>query len=178
MPPVPISFAVATVDGQPARDAAWIHEQVEQMEALFGPLGVHPEQAAIRAIGAKYAHMESRADRDALVAGSGRASPTCSSSGRSATSTTRRAFVAACTGGIELTPTARYVILAAEAMPAVLAHEMGHYFGNGHSATVDNLMSYNRTGGPVFLDAAQGRVIQAAARQAFASGELVPAARR
>jgi hypothetical protein len=62
-------------------------------------------------------------------------------------------------------------------MPTVLAHEMGHYFGNGHSGTLDNLMSYERTGGPVFLDPAQGRVIQASARQAFASGELIPRAR-
>jgi hypothetical protein len=50
---------------------------------------------------------------------------------------------------------------------------MGHYFGLGHSPVPDNLMSYERTGGPVVLDAAQARIVQASARDAFRSGELV-----
>ncbi len=173
IPKLPLSFAVATVDGQPAQDAAWVDVQVAEMEALFGPLGVHPEKVAVRPIADRFGRIETRADRDALasehrpgvvnifVVG---ALMDVDEPGR-----TRR--------GVHWrnrrSPSTRYVILAADAMTTVLAHEMGHYFGNYHTATMDNLMSYRRSGGPVFLDPAQGRTIQSGARQAFESGELV-----
>jgi hypothetical protein len=173
IPRVPMSFAVATVDGQPARDAAWIDAQVGEMDLLFGPLGVHPQNAGVRPLAARFARVESRADRDALVTdlrpGVVNVFVVGTLMDVDEPGRTRR--------GVHwrnrLRPSTRYVILAADAMPTVLAHEMGHYFGNGHTTTRDNLMSYERSGGPVFLDAAQGRVIVAAARQAFESGELV-----
>ncbi len=173
LPAVPICFGVATDDGQPVRDEAWIDAQVAEMESLFGPLGVHPAKASVRRIDARHAHMESRADRDALAA--------------EVRPGVANVFIVGSLMDVDepprmrrgvhwrnrAHPSTRYVILAAEAMPTVLAHEMGHYFGNGHSGAVDNLMSYQRTGGPVFLDASQQRIIQEAARQAFASGELL-----
>ncbi len=73
------------------------------------------------------------------------------------------------------TPAHRYVIVTAEALPTTLAHELGHYNGLGHSAVVDNLMSYNRTGASVFLHPAQATTVLAFARLAFASGEIAPA---
>ena len=38
-------------------------------------------------------------------------------------------------------------------MPTTLAHELGHFLGNGHAYVKNNLMSYERDGGEVFLDA-------------------------
>jgi hypothetical protein len=55
----------------------------------------------------------------------------------------------------------------------VLAHELGHYFGNAHSQVRDNVMSYERSGGPVFFDPEQGKRIAARARAYVKSGELV-----
>ena len=65
-------------------------------------------------------------------------------------------------------------IVVASAPTTVLAHELGHYFGNPHSHVADNVMSYERTGAPVFFDADQGKRIASKARSYVLSGELVP----
>ncbi len=49
----------------------------------------------------------------------------------------------------------RYVLLSTASFPGVLAHELGHFLGNGHVAVPDNLMSYTRTGAEVFVDDVQ-----------------------
>lgn len=67
----------------------------------------------------------------------------------------------------------RYVIVAASAQPTTLAHELGHFLGNPHSYVKNNLMSYDRDGGKVFLDDAQGQKARKTARALFASKELV-----
>jgi hypothetical protein len=65
----------------------------------------------------------------------------------------------------------------ASAPATVLAHELGHYFGNPHSPVVDNVMSYERSGAAVFFDADQGKRIAAKARAYVRSGELSPVMR-
>ena len=55
---------------------------------------------------------------------------------------------------------------------AVLAHELGHFFGNGHSDVPDNLMSYSRTGGRVFLDETQIDRIHMFSMRFLAAGRL------
>ena len=175
IPKLPMSFAVATVDGRPAQDVAWIDAEVSEMEALFGPLGVHPEKVAVRPIGDRFGRIETRADRDALASerrpGVVNVFVVGTLMDVDEPGRTRR--------GVHWrnrqSPSTRYVIVAADAMPTVLAHEMGHYLGAYHTTTLDNLMSYRRSGGPVFVDAAQARIIQSGARQAFESGELVTA---
>jgi hypothetical protein len=178
---VPLSFAVAVEDGVPVRDAAWIDAQLGAMEGLYVPLGLRPVKVASRTLArtlvqgraSSFVHMETRADRDSLadearpgvvnvfVVGTLRDVDEPSRMRRGVHWRNRKSV------------SLRYVILAAEAMPTVLAHEMGHYFGLGHSLVADNLMSYERTGGPVTLDAAQARIIQDSAREAFRSGEIV-----
>ena len=56
----------------------------------------------------------------------------------------------------------------------MLAHELGLYFGNSRSHVLDNVMSYEHSGAPVFFDAEQGKRIAARARAYVKSGELVP----
>jgi hypothetical protein len=177
IPPIPLSLAVATDQDHPVVDAAWIEEQMARMRALFGPLGVHPEVVSTRPIGGRYLHLETRDDRDALMA-------------EVRPKVVNVFFVGTLRDVDEpdrmrrgvcwrnrAHPSQRYVIVASEAPPTVLAHEMGHYFGNGHSQVRDNLMSYDRSGADVSLDAAQGRVIRATASEAFRSGELAPPTR-
>jgi hypothetical protein len=171
---VPLSFAVATEGGTPVEGAEWIEAHVAEMEQLMGPLGIHPRRVGLREIDGRFARLETRQDRDALAA--------------ELRPHVVNVFVVGTLVDVdeagrlrrgvhwrnEANVAQRYVILSTLAAPGVLAHEMGHYFGLGHTQVVDNLMSYERTGGPVFLDAWQARIIQRGARQAFASGELLP----
>ena len=55
-----------------------------------------------------------------------------------------------------------YIILSSHTWPTTLAHELGHYFGNPHSRTPNNIMSYERDGTtPPVFDAQQLRRIRA-----------------
>lgn len=57
---------------------------------------------------------------------------------------------------------AHYIILSSHTWPTTLAHELGHYFGNPHSRTPNNIMSYERDGTtPPFFDSPQIRRIRA-----------------
>ena len=66
----------------------------------------------------------------------------------------------------------RFLIVSKIAPRTVLAHELGHFFGNGHSDVPDNLMSYSRTGGRVFLDETQIDRIHLFSRRFLAAGRL------
>lgn len=168
----PISIAVALEDGKPARDDAWIAAQIADANELYGPLGVRFRWTLRREIPAAHAQMHSRADRDALAS--------------LVEKNVIDVFVVAALEdvdepgryrkGVAWTSKPdgkRFLILSAIAPRTVLAHELGHFFGNGHSAVADNLMSYSRTGGPVFLDAAQIETIHLFSRRFIASGRLL-----
>jgi hypothetical protein len=171
---VPLSLAIAVDVGVAVTDAAWIDSQIAAMAALYVPLGLQPVVTAVRPMASSFVHMETRSDRDALA--------------KELRPGVANVFVVGTLRDVDepdrmrrgvhwrnrANPSLRYVILASEAMPPVLAHEMGHYFGLFHSSVVDNLMSYEHTGRPAFLDAAQARTIQANAREAFRTGEIIP----
>jgi hypothetical protein len=168
----PISIAVALEDGKPARDDAWIATQIADANDLYGPLGVRFRWTLRREIPAAHAQMHSRTDRDALAA--------------LVEKSVIDVFVVAALEdvdepgryrkGVAWTSKPdgkRFLIVSAVAPRTVLAHELGHFFGNGHSDVADNLMSYTRTGGRVFLDDAQIAMIHLFSRRFLASGRLV-----
>jgi hypothetical protein len=169
---LPLSFAVATEGGVPVVDQAWLDGQLAEVERLYGPLGVHFHAPAPRPLSLPLAHVESRADRDALAP--------------AALGKLINVFVVASLRDVDdgvsprrgvhwrarSSPSLHYVILSSIAGPSVLAHELGHYFGNGHSDQTDNLMSYRRTGAPVFLVPAQVATIHAGVRAALRAGEV------
>jgi hypothetical protein len=177
LPTLPLAFAVANVDGAPVASDAWLDDQVLAAENLFAPQGVHFAKVATRALEAKHARMVTRADRDALAA--------------LLQPSVVNVFVVESLkdvdeadrfrSGVHWRATTnvakRYVVLAASARPTVLAHELGHYFGNPHSPMPDNVMSYTRTGAPVYFDAAQGIRIRASARESLRTKELTPVAK-
>jgi hypothetical protein len=67
----------------------------------------------------------------------------------------------------------RFVLLSTASFPGVLAHELGHFLGNGHVAVPDNLMSYTRTGAEVFVDDGQTARARGTALRLLAAGTLV-----
>jgi hypothetical protein len=166
---------VADAEGKPLANEEWLAAQVASARELFVPFGVDFARTDGLSLDARVAHVETRADRDAFAT---RTAPHVID-----------VFVVESLRDVD-TPDrmrrgvhwhapsgAHYVIVVGTAPPTVLAHELGHYFGNSHSQVVDNVMSYERSGAHVFFDADQGKRIAARARAYVRSGELLPIAR-
>ena len=166
-----VSIAVDDA-GKPLARPEWLAAELEAAQVLFVPFGVRFTKTDGPALDARLAHVETRADRDALAM---RVAPHVvdvfvvdSLRDVDDTSQMRRGVHWHAPSGVH------YLILVASAPTTVLAHELGHYFGNPHSQVVDNVMSYERTGAPVFFDPDQGKRIAAKARDYVRSGELLP----
>lgn len=171
VPPLPVVLWIGEEDGAPVRDAEWIDAHLATARRLFGRHGLTFRVAARRPLPAKHAALLTRADRDALAP--------------YAQGAAVHVFVVASLLDVDepgrwrygvhwraVSANRRYIVLAAGAPNTVLAHELGHWLGNGHSAARDNLMSYERSGGDLFLDAAQVARAHEIARRALAIGEL------
>ncbi|WP_159396624.1 matrixin family metalloprotease [Sorangium cellulosum] len=175
-PAFPLSIAVAEGEaGAPVRDEAWVDAQIAEAVRLFAPAGVALRKVGSRALPSRFAKIETRADRDALADAieARRINVMVVASLRDVDDPGR--FRMGVHWRHRATPDRRFVILAAHAAPTVLAHELGHYFGLGHSGTADNVMSYVRTGAPVSFDAAQLEKIRSSARRYTAGKQLDPA---
>jgi hypothetical protein len=165
-----------TVDdgGRPAAEEAWLTAQIGQAQALFGPFGVRFVRTAgsTAPMEARFAHVEAREDRDAfaswLVPHAVNVFVIGSLRDVDDPAQMRRGVHWHAPSG------AHYVLIVGTAPPSVLAHELGHFFGNPHSPVVDDVMSYQRSGAPVFFDAAQGRRIEERAREYWLTGEIRP----
>jgi hypothetical protein len=173
-PILTMSVAVRAVDVDGARvvDDAWVDAQWAAVDRLYAKIGIRFERRWADPLPATSARLETKEDRDALgeyfVDG-----------------VINVFFVKALLdideiGRIRMgvcwrTPSRRrFVAVASNAKPTVLAHELGHFLGNGHSRVMDNVMSYDRTGGPVFFDAAQKRTMRATALQLLRDGLVKP----
>jgi hypothetical protein len=167
----PISIAVAVENGAPAADDAWIAAQIAGANDLYEPLGIRFRWTLRREIPSAHAQLHTRADRDALA-------PLVEKN-------VIDVFVVAALEDVDepgryrkgvawtSRPTSkRFLIVSVAAMPGVLAHELGHFFGNGHTDVPDNLMSYSRTGGRVFLDDTQIERTHEFAARFLATGRL------
>jgi hypothetical protein len=174
LPALPLSIAVAQEDGRPVRDDAWIDAQIAESQRLFSQCGVHLRKASQRALDARFMRLETRKDRDDLLPEieKGRINVMIVASLRDVDDPSLYRM------GVHWRPQSNlrkhYIIVAASALPSTLAHELGHYFGNGHSYVTDNVMSYDRTGATVFFDASQQRKVKTFARLFLRSKELEP----
>ena len=167
----PISIAVAIEDGVPARDDAWIQTQIDDANELYAPTGVRFRWTLRREIPSAHAQIHTRADRDALAS--------------LVDKNVIDVFVVAALEDVDepgryrkgvawtSKPTnKRFLILSGAAFRTVLAHELGHFFGNAHTTAADNLMSYVRTGARVSFDDAQVERVRSFAERFLASGRL------
>lgn len=176
IPVLPLSIAVASEAGKPVQDGAWMDVQVAEAERLIGGAGVHLTKSAVRPLPDRFAHLENRKDRDALLT--------------EAKPSVINVFIVASLRDVddprlyrmgvhwrpEGSPRRHYIIVAATARNATLAHELGHFFGNPHVRTMNNLMSYNHDGGEIFLDDKQKGTITRFARLYLRAKEILPAA--
>src|SRR5258708_18430245 len=67
-----------------------------------------------------------------------------------------------------------YIIVSAAARPTTMAHELGHFFGLDHTYVKNNLMSYDRDGGPVSISDPQLVTVRQHTPDALAPKDLVP----
>ncbi len=154
---------------------AWIAEQFTEAERLFMPIGISLRKVNARLLPTSLARLETRADRDALGAflEAKRINVMIVASLRDVDDP--KLFRMGVHWRHRKTPAKHWVIVAASARPSTLAHELGHFFGLGHSDVTDNVMSYSRTGViPPFLDAGQAQRVQGMARMYVGSKLLDP----
>lgn len=174
IPVLPIVVSVAQVNGKPVRDDAWIDAQIAQAERLFGGAGIHLKKIKTRPLPERFAHLETRKDRDELAGElvGGVINVMIIDTLRDVDDPKLYRM------GVHWRPQKdqkkHYVIVAREAWPTSMAHEIGHFFGNDHSKTVNNLMSYDRSGDGIFLSETQGKTCRAFARIYLRSKELDP----
>jgi hypothetical protein len=175
-PPIatfPLSVAVAEDPaGSPVTDATWLDQELDTANALFAPFGVGFTRSESKPLDGRFAHLETRDDRDALAA--------------LLQSKVVNVFVVGSLRDVDdpsrmrhgvhwhAPSGAHYVVVVAGSHESVLGHELGHFFGNPHSKVVDNVMSYERSGAAVFFDAEQGRRIKSRELAYVGAGELVP----
>jgi hypothetical protein len=173
---IPVIFHVAQRDGEAVAPASFIAEQLAAANSIYVPLGIElVERERVPIAG--HAELVTRADRDALARYFRRGAITCvvvaklmdvDEPGRERRGVHWRP---------RPTPRRSFLIVSKISGPYVLAHELGHLFGNReHSEVPGNLMSYTRAEGPPFLDAAQVQRVQSTLAAMLKAGTLVPLA--
>jgi hypothetical protein len=174
--PLPIAITMAEPSpGTPAATEDWLAERLRWANTIFAPAGVSFVFRERASMGPEHAAMEDRPDRhalaDLLVERSINVFVVASLRDVDDPSLMRQ--------GVHWRPHGRrhlhYVILSAVAGETTLAHELGHFFGNPHSATPNAIMSYERDGTAVpFFEDGELRRIRRYARRFLRDEELVP----
>lgn len=174
IPALPLAISIALENNQPVRNDDWIDAQIAEAAALFSLCGVSFKKAQSRTMDSRYAHLQTRKDRDALKEemAKGHINVMVVNTLKDVDDPSLYRM------GVHWRPQSdlkkHFVIVAASAMQTTLAHELGHFFGNGHSSVKNNVMSYDRDGGNVFFDNAQQTKIKNFARIYIRSKELIP----
>jgi hypothetical protein len=168
-----LAVHIAREEGALVADEAFIDRQVGTANRIFAPYGVEFERRERHERDGYAAHLETRADRDAL--------------GAFVRPHWINVFVVASLldvdeaqhvrRGVHWHSTryapAHYLILSRISFDAVLAHELGHFLGNPrHSGTPGNLMSYHHTDVLPFLDPAQQRRLHQSVAAYLRTAEL------
>jgi hypothetical protein len=171
---IPLVFHVAERDGAAVAPASFIAEQLAAANEIYGPLGIELVDGERAPLAAGHADMVSRADRDALAPYVRKGAIHCFIVARlmdvDEPGRERRGVHWHPPG-----PALSFLIVSQISKPYVLAHELGHFFGNPkHSDVPGNLMSYTRTAKPPFLDKAQIGRVQRTLVGMLKEGRLVP----
>lgn len=170
---LPLVAHVVEVNGTPVASEEFLRERVARANAIFAPYGVGFVLEKRLPLPAAHARLETRSDRDALARHVGKQVidwfVVDSLRDVDEPERMRRGVHWHARG-----QRAHYVILSTLGGPDVLAHELGHYFGNPeHSPTPGNLMCYERGDvEPPFLDAEQRQRLARALRGYLQRGEL------
>lgn len=179
---VPVAFAVAqrtvTKGGRtttmPVVSRAFLDDQLAQANTIFADFAIRfVINAEDRTLAEEHAELDDRADRDALADSMwvGVANVFFVQSLRDIDDP-KVHRMGVCWRKLSNLKK-KYIIVAASARATTMAHELGHFLGNGHSSVKNNLMSYDRDGAKVFLDDKQGAKSRRTATALLATKSLV-----
>ncbi len=171
-PEISVSIVVALDGGQPVVDPAWVDGQIAEANRLYASIPLRFRRVSLASASWLAAHVDTREDRDRasgrLVHGAINLRVAASLMDVDEPGRVRRGVH----WHLRADRRRHCIILSSIAAPQVLAHELGHFFGNGHSEVTDNLMSYSRANGPLFLDAAQVAQVRRTLKSYLHSREL------
>jgi hypothetical protein len=174
---IPLILHVAQLDGEAVAPESFIADQLVAANSIYGPLGIELVESERVPLAAEHAEQVTRSDRDALV--------------RYVRNGAIHVFIVAKLMDVDEpgrerrgvhwhprpAPGLSFLIVSKISGRYVLAHELGHFFGNReHSNVPGNLMCYQRADGPPFLDDAQVRRIQSTLTTLLKTGRVVPLA--
>jgi hypothetical protein len=171
---IPVVFHVTERDGDAVATQSFIAKQLAAANTIYGPLGIELVEHELVPLAAKHADLMTRADRDALARYVQKGVINC--------------FVVAKLMDVDEpgrerrgvhwrprpSPRQSFLIVSKISRPYVLAHELGHLLGNPkHSDVAGNLMSYERSDGPPFLDAEQIQRVRRTLAALLKQGNIV-----
>lgn len=168
-----LNIAIARENGARIVDDAWVRAQIDEANGFYVPLGYRVRWTHEDDLPEPHGEMHTRADRDALHWRTVR--------------TVINVFIVRELEDVDEPGPMRmgvcwtvvkeqktFLVVSRTAKPTVLAHELGHFFGNHvHSTVKNNLMSYDRDGANVLLDAQQQAIVKATAKGLLGAGVLI-----
>ncbi len=174
LPKLPLAPLIAGTSDAPAVTAAFLAEQLATANDLFAPAGMVFEAADATTLDAKFRDVDTRADRDALAANVVAREITVFFVGSLRDVDDPKNYRMGVTWRKLTDLKIHYIIVSAAARPTTMAHELGHFFGLDHTYVKNNLMSYDRDGGPVSMSDPQLVTVRKNAQGALARKDLVP----
>lgn len=177
--PVRVTLHVATIDGKPVAGEPWLTTQLARANEILAGTDVQVEEGGRAQLGEGEADIMTVAERHALGSRADRDGTVHVFVVRKLADKDKKgAFINGVhwryRGGSKRYRGRRYIILSASAHADTLAHELGHFFGLPHVKTPDNLMSYQRAGGDIFLTRVQIRRVNRRLRRAVRTRLVLP----
>jgi hypothetical protein len=170
---VPLAIWVATSGNVPVVDEAFVSVQLSWANRLFEPFSVRFLPVSTQRMAERYARLETRADRDGVAVHRREGALHVFFVERLRDVDEPERLRMGVHWRLRRSRDVHYVVVSKIAVNDVLAHELGHFFGNPHSDVPDNVMSYRRGGDvePSFDDR-QGRQIERSLARYLERGEL------